>query len=136
MNSRHISALAVGITACVVLGAAAGVDAGGHVDGFYTTPPIHEARAPAVPQSSPYDWDQPPPSDTTWASATAGQSVAIVGTDRPDGSDLAEIDRAVERAGPVRVHRPRRARVGSLAEPPEPADDGPADVDGDSTPTA
>ena len=120
----------------MVLGAAAGVDAGGHVDGFYTTPPIHEARAPAVPQSSPYDWDQPPPSDTTWASATAGQSVAIVGTDRPDGSDLAEIDRAVERAGPVRVHRPRPARTVPAAERLDPAYDEPTEAVGDTTPTA
>lgn len=111
MRSDQSLMLAAGLLACLSAGAVMGLDAGGHIDSFYTTPRVHPERLPPMPQSSPYDWDQPPASTTTWASATGGQSVAIVGGAHDDGSDLTALDRQVERASMVRVHRARHARV-------------------------
>ena len=125
MGQRWI-AVAIGATACVGAGLFAGADAAGHVDAFYTAPRVHPERAPPMPESSPYDWDRPLASSTTWASATQGQSVAILGDGRGDGSDLTEMDRAVERAGAVRVHRSRPARVEREVSDLPPVEDLPA----------
>ena len=97
------------LVACLGIGAAGGLDAAGNVDQFYVTPHLHAERSSSVVASAAADGNESPPRPT---SLPAGGAVWIGGGSPDlsgDGSDLTEIDRVVEQAAAVRVHRGRRA---------------------------
>ena len=94
------------------MGALGGLDAARNVNRFYTEPRAHVERLPPIVESSAADWNEPPSIPT---SIPGSGAVWIGGSSERhgDGSDVMEIDRAVERAS-VRVHRAHR---GTLPRP-------------------
>ena len=109
--------LGAGAVLCATIGAVIGRDAAGQVDRFYTSTHFHAERPAPVVEDAAWDWNESPRQPTE---IPAGGAVWLDGGgtgSRGDGATLTEIDRAVERAAPVRVHRSRPARPAPAVEP-------------------
>lgn len=108
MMGRWMIGAGVGATLCAAMGAVLGSDAAGQVNRFYSSPRLHAERPVPVVEAAAWNRDETPSTAATIPAAGAvWLDGGATGSSRTDGSTLIEIDRAVERATSVRVHRSR-----------------------------
>lgn len=115
-GERRAALIALAVLGCVGAGAAAGLDAGRHVDALYTTPPaprwqaaaVTPAPAPAPDVAVAADYPVAAPAQPAWAKEADADERAYFDTDIPD-------EWRDDAPPPVRVHRAALVR-----------DDGPA----------